>query len=101
MDKYIRNDDVNDDNGVYRGEKYPGLSLIHSKGTGEQPLHVIGSEAKSKELKKKEKVLSAQEKRLVRYVVEKGYSLRHAAKLMKIAQQTAHEYWKNIKEKMK
>lgn len=97
MDKYTRNDDENDDNEVYRGETYPGLSISKAK---HQELSVHG-EREEIEIKYGERytTLSDRERHLLKLIMN-GKSIRAAAKTMKITQQTAHGYWKNIKEKM-
>lgn len=99
MTKYIRNDDANDDNEVYRGETYPGMSKSVHK---HQEIFVHQKQREEIEIKygTKYSLLSAQEKHLLELVM-KGKSIRAAAKTMGIAQQTAQEYWDNIKEKMK
>jgi len=101
MDKYRRNDDMNDELGVYNQENYEGLTKLDNQGSPQQKLNVIGSRAKSNAVIVKTALLSPKEKQLLKYIVEKGYSIRHSAKLMKISQQMASKYWKQIKEKMK
>lgn len=98
MDKYIRNDDANDDLEVYRGEEYPNMSISSHK---HQNLNVRGPK---EEIEEKYGVrlgtLSDQEKKVLKLIMS-GKSIRAAAKSMGIRQQTAQEYWNNIKEKMK
>lgn len=105
MSKYIRNDDMNDDNEVYRGEHYEGMTIFKGKGSGEQPLKVFGKNFEDKVLTNKVKSailkLSPKERTLLKLICEEGYSIRAASKRMGIAQQTAQGYWINIKEKLK
>jgi len=104
-DKYRREDDMNDDLGVYRGEDWASLTVVNSKGTGEQLIKVIGKTKPEllllERLNKATGKLSKREKEVLELVCYKGYSIRKAAKRLKIAQQTAQEYWNNVRKKMK
>lgn len=99
MDKYVRNDDMNDDSEGGRGETYPGLTHSRFK---HQELTTIGIR-EEQEIKYGQKLstLSPQEKLLFNLLTEKCLSIHKAAKRMRIARQTAQEYWNNIKDKMK
>ena len=105
MDKYLRNDDKNDDLEVYKGETYEGMSIIKPQGAIKQNLRVFGHTEEENELlervEKKKSLLSPRQLKLLNLVVNEGCSIRHAAKRMKITQQAASGYWKIIKEKMK
>lgn len=98
MDKTMRDDDTNDDLGVYRQETYQNLTFSKQQ---HQTTHTKGGKKEEGEVRygKALEKLSQQEKDLLQHIL-KGQSIRHAAKLMGIKQQTAQTYWVRIKEKM-
>lgn len=101
MDKYRRNDDPNDDLEVYIQED---MHVIQSK-TPNQNIREVGRNADSSidcisnynqamlKLSKREKELWTR--------IQKGQSIRQAARLMGIRQQVAQTYWNRIKEKIR
>lgn len=108
MDKYRRNDDTNDDLGVYNQDEpiYEHLTVVDNKGRASphQRLRVFGRTEEETELlarvEKHKQGLSLRERELLSFVITKGFSLSAAARRMGISQPMASKYWKQIKEKM-
>jgi DNA-binding NarL/FixJ family response regulator len=52
-------------------------------------------------IKAKTEILSSQEKIVLDFVINKGYTLSATARRMRISQPMVTKYWKRIQEKMK
>ncbi len=105
LDKYRREDDVNDDLEVYnQNESFDGLT-IHSGHGVNQPLRVKGTTAVNNEFEDRldasKLKLSVRETELFELIMTgQVKSVRKAAKIMKISQQMASKYWSRIRAKL-
>lgn len=99
MDKYRREDDTNDDLGVYNQDD-------SFDATSSRPMlnsYVVGKAYTDGDFKDRmqtaQSKLSPQEQVLMRFIIL-GLSIRKASKKMNISQQMASKYWKRIREKL-
>lgn len=101
MDKYRRNDDINDDLEVYNHKDVdlPPISSRSHKNTYIQGESDTDGEFEDR-LNQAQAKLSPQECVLMNLIL-KGLSIRKASKQMKISQPMAYKYWNRIKEKLK
>ena len=100
MDKYRRDDDVNDDLGVYnQQDDFQGISSRPVRNTYERG-RVETDGLFQDRVAHAQNELTEKEIELMILIMTKGLSIRAAAKEMGISQQMASKYWKRIKEKL-
>lgn len=102
MDKYRRDDDMNDDLGAYTHEEdYSNLSIVKSDRSN---LRVFGRRKVEGEfldrLNKAKARLSAKERELMELIMNEGITISEASKRLGITQQVASKYWQRIKAKL-
>lgn len=107
MDKYRRDDDMNDDLGAYNDqEDISGLSIVDQSGRGSphQQTKVYGKTPEERELMKRVRKaaqkLSDKEALVMGLVVHKGLSISQAARRLGISQPRAQKCWDNIRRKL-
>lgn len=100
MDKYVRNDDANDDLGVYNHkDDFQSISKRPVRNTYVRGHSNTDGEFKDRMDTAKAK-LSLQEQKMMDLILE-GVSIREAGKKLGISQQMASKYWQRIKQKLK
>jgi DNA-binding CsgD family transcriptional regulator len=105
MDKFVRNDDPNQEVDLYNHDLYPGLTVYSNRKSVRQNIKVKGrAKFEGEVLDKVEKAtakLTKQESILMNLVIEESLSIRQASKRMNISQPMAQKYWNRIKIKLK
>lgn len=105
-DKYVRNDDINDDfeSGGQETTDIKDINIVFKSKTPNQYVKEIGGDEISKESSNNLNIalqkLSPQELALWNRI-RKGQSIRRAARLMKVSRDTATSYWNRIQEKLR